>query len=177
LDELTRHFNRYNDVELAFTFAEKVSGFDSEDLRLEMKKVLEKVDNHEIDEIWVNDFARLSRDAVNLQNIVKHCADLGVNIYFRSNDLYSLDINKQLNLTTRFIISNLSIFAEMDAKNFKEKGIQGKRTKVSQNQYIGGLLPLAYTSLEGKDKKIIIDEKRKQLVEYIFDSYVKKKYH
>lgn len=175
LDELTRHFNRYNDLELAFTFAEKVSGFDSEDLRPEMKKVLEKVDNHEIDEIWVNDFARLSRDAVNLQNIVKHCADLGVNIYFRSNDLYSLDINKQLNLTTRLIISNLSIFAEMDAKNFKEKGIQGKRTKVTQNQYIGGLLPLGYTSLEGKDKKIVIDVERKQLVEYIFDSYVRKK--
>lgn len=175
LDELTRHLNRFNDVELAFTFAEKISGFESEDSRPEMKKVLEKVVNHEIDEIWVNDFARLSRDAGNLQNIVKHCADLGVNIFFKSNDLYSLDINKQLNLTTRLIISNLSIFAEMDAKNFKEKGIQGKRTKVIQNQYIGGLLPLGYTSLEGKDKKIVIDEKRKKLVEYIFDSYVRKK--
>lgn len=176
IDNLTSHLNRFNDVELVEIFAEKISGFKNERERPEMNRLLEFVRTGNVHEIWVNDFARLSRDAVNLQNIVKECAESNVNIYFHSNNLYSLDSTGEQNLTSRLIISNLALFAEMDAKNFKTKGVQGKISKSRQGSYVGGTLPTAYTYNElDKTKKIVIDYSKKKVVEYIFDCIANKK--
>jgi DNA invertase Pin-like site-specific DNA recombinase len=176
IDNLTNWLNRFNDVKLVKIFAEKISGFKNERERPEMNRLLEFIKTGGVNEIWVNDFARLSRDAVNLQIIVKECADSNVNIYFHSNNLYSLDSIGEQNLTTRLIISNLALFAEMDAKNFKTKGIQGKVSKSKSGSYVGGTLPCGYTYNEGtKDKKITVDPAKKKVVEYCFDCVANKK--
>jgi len=170
IDNLTNHLNRFNDVKLVKIFAEKVSGFTSEKERPEMNNLLNFVKTGGCSEIWCNDFARLSRDAVNLQSIVRECAESNVNIYFHSNNLYSLDSNGEQNLTSRLIISNLALFAEMDAKSFKTKGIQGKISKSKQGSYVGGTLPTGYTYNENdKTKKIVIDPSKKKVVEYVFN--------
>lgn len=170
IDNLTNHLNRFNDVKLVKIFAEKISGFTNERDRPAMNEMLNFVKSGGCTECWCNDFARLSRDAVNLQNIVKECAEYNVNIYFHSNNLYSLDDNGEQNLTSRLIISNLALFAEMDAKSFKSKGMQGKISKSKQNKYVGGTLPTGYTYSEfDKDKKIVIDPIKKKVVEYVFD--------
>ncbi len=175
-ESLQTHLERFNDVKLIKIYEEKISGFKSEFERPQMNQLLNDIKNGGISEVWCNDFQRLSRDANNLNNIVKLCSDFKVNIFFKSNDLYSLDSTGELNLTTRLIISTLALFSEMDAKNFKEKGKQGKLTKVRAGLHSGGILPLGYcyenVGVKKLDKKIIIDEKRKKVVEYIFDSYV-----
>ncbi|MEI7503813.1 MAG: recombinase family protein, partial [Paludibacter sp.] len=157
------------------TYAEKISGFKSEDERPEMKKLIESVDRGELTDIWVLGFDRLSRNAINLQNIVQHCVDRGVNIYFKNQDVNSLSRDGKYNDTTKLIISVLSIFAEIDANNFKEKGIQGKISKAKQGNYVGGQLQLGYkyiNDIDSKTKKIVVDESRKLVVEYIFNAYV-----
>jgi len=175
IDNLTAHLNRFNDVQLIHVFSEKISGFLNEKERPEMNNLLKFAASGGCSEIWVNDFARLSRDAVNLQNIVSECTELNVNIFFHSNNLYSLDNNGEQNLTSRLIISNLAIFAEMDAKGLKMKGVQGKISKTKQGNYVGGILPIGYTYINdvvAKTKKIVIDSKEKKVVEYIFNAFV-----
>lgn len=139
-----------------------------------MARLLKLVDNGLVDEIWVNDFTRLSRAAINLQQIVLYCAERGVNIFFKDKNLNTLEVDGKINSITKLIISILAQFAEMDATNFKEKGKQGKISKAKQGNYVGGQLQLGYkyiNNIENKTKKIIIDENRKKVVEYIFNAY------
>lgn len=174
LNNLNSYFETRRDVELIQVYGEKISGFKSENERPEMKLLLESVDKGEIDEIWVNDFTRLSRAALNLQTIVYHCADKNVNIFFKDQNLNTLDDRRELNSMLKLMISILSQFAEMDAKNFKSKGIQGKTSKAKLGNYVGGTLPCGYTyinDLINKTKRIVIDENQKKVVEYIFNAY------
>lgn len=162
------------DIQLIKIYAEKISGFKSENERPEMKLLLESVDKGEVDEIWCTEFTRLSRAALNLQSIVYHCAEKNVNIYFKSQNLNTLDDKGELNGSLKILISILAQFSEMDAKNFKTKGIQGKTSKAKLGMYVGGTLPTGYTyvnDVENKTKNIIIDENQRKVVEYIFNAY------
>lgn len=177
IEQLERSFKLLNPkyAKHVYTYAEKISGFKSESERPEMKMLLESVDRGELTDIWVLGFDRLSRNAINLQNIVQHCVSKGVNIYFKNQDVNSLDKKGDYNATTKLIISVLSIFAELDAENFKIKGIQGKISKAKLGNYVGGQLQLGYkyiNNIDSKTKKIVVDDSRKVVVEYIYNAYV-----
>ena len=174
-DSLDNVLNTRNDVELVKVYGEKISGFKSETERPEMNKLLKSVDAGELTDIWVNEITRLSRASINLQTICLYCAERNVNIFFKSQNLNTLDDDGNFNPIAKLIISILAQFAEMDAKNFKQKGIQGKESKAKLGNYTGGVIPIGYTyinNLDRKTKKIIIDSERRKVVEYIFNSYV-----
>lgn len=171
LENLDKRFNQFRDVN-KLIYAEKISGFKSEKERPLMNQLLTDVDSGLISEIWVNDVTRLSRDAINMQIIVKHCQDKGVNIYFDEQNLNTLDNQGNADFTTTLLINILGQFAEANAKNFKSKGKQGKITKSKQGRYVGGLLPYGYSyQMDSKNKEIIINEEQKRIVEYMFDCY------
>lgn len=175
-EALDNYFNKFNDVNFIGEYAEKVSGFKSEKDRPLINQLLQDIDTQPITEIWCYDVARLSRDAINLQNIVKYCSDRKVNIYFLTNNIYTLNEDLTQNDTTKLIVSILANFAESDAKQLKTKMKYGKETKArTGTQYIGGVIPCGYTYVNdaaNKTKNIIIDEDRKKVVEYIFEQYV-----
>ncbi len=175
INSLESYYNTRNDVDIIETIGEKISGFKSEYDRPEMNRLLKMVDAGLVDEIAVNSFDRLSRAAINLQTICLHCAEKGVNIFFKSQNLNTLDEFGNFNPIVKLIISILSQFAEMDANNLKIKLVQGKTNKAKLQQYVGGTLPIGYTyinDLENKTKKIVINEDEKTVVEYIFNSFV-----
>jgi len=172
LENLDKRFNQFKDVR-KLVYAEKVSGFKSEKERPLMNQLLNDVDAGLIDEIYCNNVTRLSRDAINMQIIVKHCQEKGVNIYFDEQNLNTLDSSGKADFTTTLLINILGQFSEANARDFKSKGKQGKITKAKQGHYVGGLLSLGYNyKSDSKEKEIIINEDEKKVVEYIFDSYV-----
>jgi len=175
-EALDGYLNTFNNVEFVGEFAEKISGFKSESDRPEMNRLLSYVEQNLIDEIWCYDVARLSRDAINLQNIVKTCTEKKVNIYFKANNLYTLNSDLAQNDTTKLIVAILAQFAETDAKQLIQKMKFGKQTKNRMgNQFIGGMLRLGYNyknDFAKKTKDLYVDEKRRFLVEYIFNQYV-----
>ena len=171
---LQTYLDNRNDLELIKIYADKITGFEAD--RPDMTKLLSDVDNGLVDQIWCTEYMRLSRDAINLQVIVKHCSEKGVNIFFKNQNLNTLDDNGDLNEMTKMMISILSNFGEMDASNFKSKGVQGKISKAKLGNYVGGVLPTGYTYINGEhSKKIIIDEKQKKIVEYVYDCIGNKK--
>lgn len=177
LNNLNTHLVQFKNIDLVHIYGEKISGFKYEKERPEMKKLLESVSNGEIDEIWVNEITRLSRNAINLQEIVTECERYKVNVFFKNQSLNSLDDERRVNPVTRLIISILAQFAQMDAENLFSKSKQGKASKAKLGNYVGGTLPTGYNyenNTNSKTKKIIIDKKQKKVVEYIFDAYVNK---
>lgn len=176
LNNLNTYIANFNNIELIHVYAEKQSGFSLENEREEMKLMLKSVSRGEIDEIWVNEITRLSRNAINLQQIVNFCAEYKVNIFFKNQTLNTLDDSKNFNPITRLIISILAQFAQMDAESLFAKLKQGKTSKAKLGIYVGGTLPLGYTYIDNKTdktKKIIIDIKQKKVVEYVFMAYGK----
>ena len=175
-DALDIYLKTFNNVVFVGEYSEKISGFKSESDRPEMNRLLSDVELKLIDEIWCYDVARLSRDAINLQNIVKICTEKKVNIYFKANNLYTLNSDLSQNDTTKLIVAILAQFAETDAKQLLQKLKFGKQSKNRMgNQFIGGMLRLGYnykTDVAKKTKDIFVDENRRFLVEYIFNEYV-----
>lgn len=170
VEQLNRELARYTDCELVHIYSEKISGFKSEVDRPEMKSLLESVNRDELDEVWCNEFTRLSRDADNLMHIVKQCAERKVCVYFKQQDVRSLNNKKEMTQSARVLIAVLSQFAEFDAEKFRALGKEGKYKKTLDNKYVGGILPLGYTYDE-VTKRLLLDTKEKEVVEYIFDSY------
>jgi len=170
LENLDKKFNKLTNA-TKLIYAEKISGFKSEKERPEMSKLLSDVDAGIINEIWVNDVTRLSRDAINLQIIVKHCNDKGVNVYFDEQNLNTLNSTGKPDFTTTLLVNILGQFAESNAKNFKSKGKQGKISAAKKSRYVGGYLSIGY-SFDKITKEIYINENERKLVEYIFESYV-----
>ena len=167
---LDRVLNNRNDVILVKIFAEKISGYSKEGERPEMNNLLQAVKNNEVDEVWGYDVSRISRDSINLQIICRTCTQNNVNVYFHVQNLNTLNPDGSLNPITKMLIGLLGEFAEQDGKNWILKGRAGKLTNSRRGFYIGGTLPLGYSCDD--NKKIIIDENEKKIVEYIFKSFV-----
>lgn len=170
IEQLNKELARYRDCELIHIYSEKISGFKSEEDRPEMKTLLTSVENGELDEVWVNEFTRLSRDAENLMSIVKRCAAKKVCVFFKQQDLRSLNNKGELTQSAKVLIAVLSQFAEFDAEKFRSLAKEGKYKKTLDNKYVGGILPLGYTYDE-TTKRLLLDAKEKEVVEYIFNSY------
>ena len=62
----------------------------------------------------------------------------------------------------------LEMFAELYSKDLSEKVKRGMRESALKGNYFGGVLPYGYVA---KNKKIVIDNEKAEIVKYIFQEY------
>lgn len=119
LNNLNSHLAHFNNIELDHVFVEKISTNNLEKNRLEMKSMLESVSKGEIDEIWVNEMTSLSIEAEDLQQIVIFCVEHKVNIFFKKQNLNTLDEAKNYNPFTQLIISILTDYTKKNIDKYR----------------------------------------------------------
>jgi len=175
-ESLLNVFNTRNDLILVHEYAEKISGkYDETSTRPQLQNMINSIKAGDIDFVYCYDVKRLSRNAFVLKEITEICKKHNVNIFFLSENLNLLNSDLTPNPMTSMILSLLGEMAEQDRAAFIEKGAYGKQTKARAGEATGGVLPVGYTyinkGVKNKSKKIIIDENRKKVIEYIFNSY------
>lgn len=158
--------------EIAFIFKDKVSGFKSETDREDLNKLLQ-LTKDDIQAVYCTELSRLSRNPTHLKVLIEHFTERGINIYFQSQDINTLDRKGKTSFTTNIIIAILSEFSayEIEIKNERQKSGRKESVTVKGNSYTGKT-PYGYTK-EGelKSKKLVINPKEAEIIQYIFNQY------
>jgi len=180
MNALNHRINIANNVILVSEYAEQISGTKEHIKdRPELYKMLNNLET--FDEIWCYDIKRLARNAIVLLTVVRDCTNAGVNIFFMQDAMSTLNGDGTENKTAKYLLGLLGELAADDRNAFIQKGIDGKQTATRQGNYTGGNLPCGYTyinagvKLKSSPKKIVIDDSKRKVVEYIFDQIANKK--
>lgn len=164
IDELKEYAKR-NDIEIINIYAEKASGFN--DGREEYKKV-KQLTKEDVDIILIWELSRLSRNAIELQIEVRDFVKKGIDLYFKKEELHTLDANGKEVESTGIIISLLSKFAEGEAKTLKQRTRSGRIYKVkNENHSYAVLAPYGY-DYDKTTKRLIINDIEADVVKRMF---------
>jgi site-specific DNA recombinase len=132
--------------------------------RLELNKMLNKVQSYEYDAIVITDQDRLSRNTGGFAQIKETLANYGVKVvtttkiydYTTQEDDFVSDIN--------------SIIAKQEYLNIKKRLVRGKRQSAKEGNWVGGKTPVGY-EYDHKSKKLVPDEYA-PVVKRIFSLYL-----
>ena len=122
-DEL-KEFAARNNIDVRYTFEEKVSGL--KDDRIEFQK-LERLTKEDIDIVLVWELSRLSRRSIFIQQVVKDFATKGISVFTKKEGLYTLNDDGTENRNAMFTIGVISMIAEQEIETIKERTLSSKR--------------------------------------------------
>ncbi|KAA6330301.1 hypothetical protein EZS27_020984 [termite gut metagenome] len=156
-------------------FQEKISGFKSERERPELRRLLEAVKMGKVTCIMVSELTRLSRSTLHLLEIIKDLKEYKCQLIVIKDNLTILNSDGSENTTAKIMLVLLAQLGEIEAETLKIRMASGKYNKVTQNSYVGGILPYGYSYIneEKQAKKLIINESEKQVVLRIFSDFVR----
>lgn len=132
--------------------------------RLGLNKMLIKASKGEIDYILVKSISRLSRDTLDVLEIIRSLRERGINMYFENENLDSIKLENELEITLR------SMLAQEEDKNTSENIKWGFRRKFEKGDIFTKYKNfMGYTCVDGE--MVIVPEKA-EIVRKIFDLYL-----
>jgi hypothetical protein len=180
LKDLTKVANRFNfKVDPKFIFGEYITGKDdtTKGDRKSIRRLREAAEEKKFDVILVNEVNRMSRDSVSGRVYIRQLNNIGIPVYFRDRDKWTIDINTRI-VDTGFEKELGSFFdgAAEYLRSLKTQTASGRRKRLEDNQMVQGLPAYGYTKFGGKDKStkntIIIDPETYQIVIDIYSKYL-----
>lgn len=116
------------------------------------------------DKILVMKLDRISRSVIDLEVMIKEMQDY--NVHFESAS-EKIDTSSSFGM---MFVRLLAIFAQFERERISERVSDAFEEMVSDGKAITGSQPLGYKIDNGK---VVIDEEKREIVEYIFDTYEK----
>lgn len=130
-----------------------------------LKEMLEKSYKGQIDYILVKSISRLSRDILELLKIIRDLRERGINVYFETENLDSIKLENELEITLR------SILAQEESKNTSENIKWGIRRKFERGEIFTKYKNfMGYTCVDGE---MVIVPEEAEIVSKIFELYLK----
>lgn len=127
--------------------------------------LLNKVRTKEIRGIWVYDNDRLGRDYDVSGEIRRIVTDNNLRLFIGFEEVYLDDSKDRFNYNIR------SVMSDYERMRINERFAYGKKRSYSNGRGLG-LVPFGYTKDE--NKKVIINEEERKIVEYIYKTYLRK---
>lgn len=167
-EELLRYAsdNKWN-VEEANIFVDIMSGFKKGELRPCYSRMIEQIEQGNINTILFSEFSRLARNATDLLNQVTFFRERGVEMYFQKQNLWLKHDGSDLGST--IMLHVLAVMSSYEIELFSERSLSGKITKV-QNGHGGGD-ERAFGYKNDKSKKIVINPDERDIVKRAFEMY------
>ena len=147
----------YTDEGISATNTKKREGF---------RSMVEDALNGKIDLIVTKSVSRFARNTVDSLTTVRKLKDVGVEIYFEKENIWTLDAKGEL------LITIMSSLAQEESRSISENTTWGQRKKMQD-----GRVTFAYSSFLGyeKDKetgKIVINEEQAKVVRRIYKLFL-----
>lgn len=166
-------------VKPEFIFGQHITGKDdtTKTDRISIIECRKAAEAHRYDVLLVNEVSRMSRDSVSGRVYVRQFRNLGIPIYFRDKNKWTMDLNT-LEVDELFERDLGSYFdgASDYLKSMKTQIASGRRSHLSNNQLVIGHPPIGYKRRGGRDKwtknELIIDEEVAPMVKDVFAMYV-----
>jgi len=160
-----------NGYEIVDTFHDTITGSSKVTEREGFLRLLNFFNiNNEVKNLICYEYSRFGRSFIDTYTIIEYLKNKGVNIYFKKENLNTLNTTPDDNLR----LNMLSSIAEYERTQIKERTRRGRIYKIQNQGAPSGSLPqYGYTKQLGK---LVVDEEEAEIVKEIFDLYVNKKY-
>ncbi len=116
------------------------------------------------DKILVMKLDRISRSVIDLEIMIKEMQDY--NVHFESAS-EKIDTSSSFGM---MFVRLLAIFAQFERERISERVTDALEELVANGKAITGSQPFGYKIEDGK---VVIDEDKREIIEYIFDTYEK----
>lgn len=160
-------FDADKDIEI---YAEKISGFKKNTARVELTKLLTKIENDptSISGIYISEISRLGRDPSDTRRVIDRLTDLNVPVYIDTIKQFTIENGKR-NSTMNIILQVLMEFAAAEAEQTKTRMKSGKLNKVLKGRTAGN--NQAYGYIADAEKMLVKNPLESPVVELIFELY------
>lgn len=168
----SEYINGRNDWEFVKMYSDEgISGTNTK-LRTGFKSMVEDALNGKIDLIITKSVSRFARNTVDSLTTVRQLKEVGVEIYFEKENIWTLDSKGEL------LITIMSSLAQEESRSISENVTWGLR-----KQFAEGKVHFPYTNVlgfkAGEDGAIVVDQDEAKTVRYIFQQALigKSPYH
>ena len=129
------------------------------------KRMLDDARAGRINMIVTKSISRFGRDSLEAISTIRELRELGVNIFFQSENIYSLDHNDELFLTTHAAVAEAD--NQSRSENIRAGFLSAARAGTSKYYQ-----RKCYGYTHDKDGQLMIDEQEASVVRFIFDAYL-----
>lgn len=112
---------QHNAWNICATFCEKVSGVKKNAERKELSRMVEFVQQHNINKVAVTELSRLGRDTLQVLEVIEQFNRLGISLYIQNYGIETLTEDGQVNPMSQFLITILAEVARMERKQIRER--------------------------------------------------------
>jgi len=155
-----------NNIKILKSFSDKISGTSKQQDRKGFEEMTSFIDSNSVKLVLVHELTRLGRNLRNTLNIIQDFKDKGINIFFYTENSYTIttDATKQLNLNI------LSSLAEYSRSVIKANTISGTYNSIRKGGAgSGSIKQFGYKSEGGK---LVIDEQEADVIKDICGKYL-----
>ena len=111
----------HNEWVVEATFCEKVSGAKKNADRKELSRMVEYVQQHNINKVAVTELSRLGRDTLQVLEVIEQFNRPGISLYIQNYGIETLTENGEINPMSQFLITILAEVARMERKQIRER--------------------------------------------------------
>ena len=102
-------------------FAEKISGAKKNDERLELSRMMDYIDAHQVDKVLIWELSRLGRNTIEVLKTIELLNEAKVSLFIKNYNIETLDADGKPNVMAQFLITILAEIARMERPTIKER--------------------------------------------------------
>ena len=102
-------------------FSEKVSGAKKNEERQELSKMLDYINNNQVDKVLVWELSRLGRNTLEVLKSIDVLNSMGVSLFIKNYGIETLDAEGKPNVMAQFLVTILAEVARMERSTIKER--------------------------------------------------------
>ena len=102
-------------------FSEKVSGAKKNEERQELSKMLDYINNNQVDKVLVWELSRLGRNTLEVLKSIDVLNSMGVSLFIKNYGIETLDAEGKPNGMDQFLVTILAEVARMERSTIKER--------------------------------------------------------
>ena len=106
-------------------FAEKISGAKANNQRAELLNMVTYVEANTIDKVLVTELSSLSRDTLQVLEVIEMLNSKGISLYIQNYNIETLTDKGKVNPMSQFLITILAEVARMERKTIRERVASG----------------------------------------------------
>ena len=120
IEEL-QQFASSHDWNVLQVFSEKVSGAKKNEERQELSKMLDYINNNQVDKVLVWELSRLGRNTLEVLKSIDVLNSMGVSLFIKNYGIETLDAEGKPNVMAQFLVTILAEVARMERSTIKER--------------------------------------------------------
>ena len=102
-------------------FAEKISGAKKNEERLELSRMMDFIEAHQVDKVLIWELSRLGRNTIEVLKTIELLNEAKVSLFIKNYNIETLDADGKPNVMAQFLITILAEIARMERSTIKER--------------------------------------------------------